>query len=163
MVCNLRLSYVNLMLGEIEKKTLAPTSLASSAIAAFDLYLNENRGYDPTDSYWQFRWRDITSNMDNWRVSTQYIRVFQTSARFAAQGVLIAASLLLALLLVLSLYQAWQGKGAFKIDKAKMTKEMTQMAHEGMDAAQKAGNRISKKVHQTISSVKNALKETRRL
>mmetsp|Transcript_69530 Transcript_69530/g.166695 ORF Transcript_69530/g.166695 Transcript_69530/m.166695 type:complete len:1625 (-) Transcript_69530:81-4955(-) len=84
----------------------------------FDLVILESSStkYNPLDKWWQDEWKAKQKNVENWHLSAGYMRVFVSSSRLTAQTILLAAAAILMFLLVFSLVQAMQGKGAVSVN-----------------------------------------------
>eukprot|EP00931_Biecheleriopsis_adriatica_P052143 TRINITY_DN3030_c0_g1_i1.p1 TRINITY_DN3030_c0_g1~~TRINITY_DN3030_c0_g1_i1.p1 ORF type:complete len:1537 (-),score=299.36 TRINITY_DN3030_c0_g1_i1:215-4765(-) len=149
-----KLEYVHRMLKDFDDLTLAPKATASGD-GPFELVVAESSdtAYDPKSDYWRGQWDLKRRNLDNWRRTTEYLQVFLGTVRLSAQGLLIASALMVVDLLVLSIVQAWQGKGAFHIDKAKMMKAAQSMAKTGIKEGVKVGQKVKDKV---VGAVQNA-------
>eukprot|EP00931_Biecheleriopsis_adriatica_P052144 TRINITY_DN3030_c0_g2_i1.p1 TRINITY_DN3030_c0_g2~~TRINITY_DN3030_c0_g2_i1.p1 ORF type:complete len:1548 (-),score=273.96 TRINITY_DN3030_c0_g2_i1:16-4659(-) len=149
-----KLEYVHRMLKDFDDYTLAP-KVTASGNSPFELVIvdSSNEPYNPKSDYWQSQWNAKRLNLDNWRRTSEYLQVFLGTVRLSAQGLLIASALMVVDLLVLSLVQAWQGKGAFHVDKAKMMKAAQSMAKTGIKEGVKLGQKAKDKV---VGAVQNA-------
>eukprot|EP00931_Biecheleriopsis_adriatica_P052145 TRINITY_DN3030_c0_g3_i1.p1 TRINITY_DN3030_c0_g3~~TRINITY_DN3030_c0_g3_i1.p1 ORF type:complete len:1489 (-),score=311.83 TRINITY_DN3030_c0_g3_i1:20-4402(-) len=151
-----KLAYVYQMLKDLDDFTVAPAAPDSEG-NPFDLVITEPAGmtYDPTWDYWKQEWDTKRANLDNWRRTAEYLQVFLGTVRLSAQGLLIASGLMVVDLLVVSLVQAWQGKGALSIDHSKVLKTAQRMAKKGIKEGVKMGQRMKEQVKDAVQSATN--------
>eukprot|EP00450_Noctiluca_scintillans_P030873 CAMPEP_0194551458 /NCGR_PEP_ID=MMETSP0253-20130528/96231_1 /TAXON_ID=2966 /ORGANISM="Noctiluca scintillans" /LENGTH=1443 /DNA_ID=CAMNT_0039398917 /DNA_START=47 /DNA_END=4378 /DNA_ORIENTATION=+ len=112
----------------------------------FDLVILEarNQSYVPGNSYWDNQWKTTQNNVKKWHFCAGYLRVFVTASRLTAQTILLAAAVILAFLLVLSLVQVIQGKGAVNVE------ELTDVAGDAEDS----GRMLAERAATTIQSAR---------
>jgi len=135
-----------------EEKAAAALKAAAEAKAAkkaaedtkpFDLFVMEDtsqvKKYDPNDPFWVAEFRKKHDNVRNWHLTVGYLRVFVSTSRLTAQAILVAAAIIVGFLMLLSVVQAMQGKGAVSgIDSASLSAEFSgtiAMAKEKANAA----------------------------
>ena len=147
-----RLALMSSCLRTFEQKTINPSGKSAQEVdigqeqSPFDLVILEarNLSYDPGSSYWKKQWKTKQVNVKKWHFCAGYLRVFVTASRLTAQAILLAAAVILAFLLVLSLVQVIQGKGTVNVE------ELTAVA----DDAEDSGRMLAERAATTIQSAR---------
>eukprot|EP00929_Paragymnodinium_shiwhaense_P004491 TRINITY_DN10546_c0_g1_i5.p1 TRINITY_DN10546_c0_g1~~TRINITY_DN10546_c0_g1_i5.p1 ORF type:complete len:1480 (+),score=312.74 TRINITY_DN10546_c0_g1_i5:85-4524(+) len=120
----------------------------STGPSPFDMTVNEAKDvlYDPEAPFWKKEWKLKQDNIQKWHQCAGYLRVYVTSSRLNGEAILIAAAGILAFLLVFSILQTLQGKGAIGVDVSALRDASSKAVGQITEVTNSAGNQAHEAV-----------------
>lgn len=120
----------------------------------FDLYVPD----DPNIGDLAEAIKQKHKNVGDWHSTNHHLRVFVSTSRLTAQGILVSAGVILGCLILLSLIQAMNGAGPVNVKMAtEMAEAVKEHAYDGLEAAKEQGLDAAQSLRDKIDKAKDEL------
>lgn len=97
-------------------------------------------------------------NVGDWQLTSHHLRVFVSTSRLTAAGMLVSAGIILGCLILLSLVQAMNGAGPINVKMAtEMAEAVKEHASHGLEAAKEQGLDAAQRLGENIGEAKAKL------